>query len=74
MKCISIIWILPGTDTSTTPKYPKYASKTARVTSYNDCGDIVIPPDSLATSGFFYAGFGDCVRCFQCGVGKYLSL
>ncbi|XP_060599204.1 baculoviral IAP repeat-containing protein 2-like [Ruditapes philippinarum] len=58
-----------GTDTSATPKYPKYASKTARVTSYNDCGDIVIPPDSLATSGFFYAGFGDCVRCFQCGVG-----
>ncbi|XP_060599730.1 death-associated inhibitor of apoptosis 2-like [Ruditapes philippinarum] len=51
------------------PKYSKYASKTARVTSYNDCGDIVIPPDSLATSGFFYAGFGDCVRCFQCGVG-----
>ncbi|XP_060551150.1 baculoviral IAP repeat-containing protein 2-like isoform X2 [Ruditapes philippinarum] len=59
----------PRTDTSTTPKYPKYASKTARVLSYNDCGDIVIPPDSLATSGFFYAGFGDCVRCFQCGVG-----
>ncbi|XP_060599559.1 baculoviral IAP repeat-containing protein 2-like [Ruditapes philippinarum] len=58
-----------GTNRSTAPKYPKYASKTARVTSFNDCGDIVIPPDSLATSGFFYAGFGDCVRCFQCGVG-----
>ncbi|XP_060592368.1 death-associated inhibitor of apoptosis 2-like isoform X2 [Ruditapes philippinarum] len=57
------------TDRSTPPKYPKYESETARVTSYNDCGDIVIPPDSLATSGFFYAGFGDCVRCFQCGVG-----
>ncbi|XP_060607597.1 uncharacterized protein LOC132759771 [Ruditapes philippinarum] len=51
------------------PKYPRYASKPARIQSYNDCGDIVIPPDSLATSGFFYAGFGDCVRCFQCGVG-----
>ncbi|XP_053388917.1 death-associated inhibitor of apoptosis 1-like, partial [Mercenaria mercenaria] len=62
-----------GANRSSTPKYPKYASKTVRVTSFNDCGDIVIPPDSLADSGFFYAGFGDCVRCFQCGVGKKLK-
>ncbi|XP_053403177.1 uncharacterized protein LOC123554121 [Mercenaria mercenaria] len=58
-----------GANRSSVQKYPKYASKTVRVTSFNDCGDIVIPPDSLADSGFFYAGFGDCVRCFQCGVG-----
>ncbi|XP_053391443.1 inhibitor of apoptosis protein-like [Mercenaria mercenaria] len=60
---------IAGANKSTVPKYPKYTSKTVRVTSFNDCGDIVIPPDSLADSGFFYAGFGDCVRCFQCGVG-----
>ncbi|XP_053404438.1 putative inhibitor of apoptosis [Mercenaria mercenaria] len=52
-----------------TPKYPKYASKSIRVASFSECGDIVISPDFLAETGFFYAGFGDCVRCFQCGVG-----
>ncbi|XP_060554196.1 baculoviral IAP repeat-containing protein 3-like isoform X2 [Ruditapes philippinarum] len=54
---------------SVTPKYPNYVSTTSRLSSFNDCGDIVIPPDRLAQAGFFYAGFGDCVRCFQCGVG-----
>ncbi|XP_053404434.1 baculoviral IAP repeat-containing protein 3-like [Mercenaria mercenaria] len=52
-----------------TPKYPKYASKSIRVASFSECGDIVISPGFLAETGFFYAGFGDCVRCFHCGIG-----
>ena len=56
---------------STPPKYPKYSNTSVRLTSFNDCGDIIIPPDQLSQAGFFYAGFGDCVRCFQCGVGQY---
>ncbi|XP_060565984.1 baculoviral IAP repeat-containing protein 3-like [Ruditapes philippinarum] len=59
---------------SVAPKYPNYVSKTTRLSSFNDCGDIVIPPDRLAQAGFFYAGFGDCVRCFQCGVGTLFRI
>ncbi|XP_053403125.1 baculoviral IAP repeat-containing protein 7-A-like [Mercenaria mercenaria] len=58
-----------GINSQDSPKYPKYYSKTVRLTSFVDCGDIVITPENLAEAGFFYAGFGDCVRCFQCGVG-----
>ncbi|XP_053389136.1 baculoviral IAP repeat-containing protein 3-like [Mercenaria mercenaria] len=60
---------LGGINSQDSPKYPKYYSKTVRLTSFVDCGDIVITPENLAEAGFFYAGFGDCVRCFQCGVG-----
>ncbi|XP_045199964.2 baculoviral IAP repeat-containing protein 2-like [Mercenaria mercenaria] len=52
-----------------TPKYPKYSSRAIRLASFNECGDVVISPGCLAETGFFYAGFGDCVRCFHCGVG-----
>ncbi|XP_060560754.1 inhibitor of apoptosis protein-like [Ruditapes philippinarum] len=61
-------WI-GSVSSSVAPKHPNYISQSSRLSSYSDCGDIVIPPDRLAQAGFFYAGFGDCVRCFQCGFG-----
>ncbi|KAL8593759.1 hypothetical protein ACOMHN_032365 [Nucella lapillus] len=29
----------------------------------------VFHPDDLVMQGFYYAGYGDCIRCFYCGVG-----
>ena len=41
------------------PKYLKYSTESARLTSFDDCGDIMVLPKHLTTAGFFYAGFGD---------------
>ncbi|XP_060568555.1 uncharacterized protein LOC132727155 isoform X2 [Ruditapes philippinarum] len=52
------------------PKHAQYASKTAREASYSTWPDTSShTPEVLADAGFFYAGFGDCVRCFYCGIG-----
>lgn len=56
---------------SAIPKYAQYATKTAREASYyNGWPNTATPePRELAEAGFFYTGFGDCVRCFFCGTG-----
>ncbi|XP_045197622.2 uncharacterized protein LOC123552206 isoform X2 [Mercenaria mercenaria] len=52
------------------PKHTQYATKTAREGSYSGWPDTAShTPQELAETGFFYAGFGDCVRCFYCGIG-----
>ncbi|XP_053397697.1 uncharacterized protein LOC123552200 isoform X2 [Mercenaria mercenaria] len=52
------------------PKHTQYATKTAREGSYSGWPDTAShTPQELAEAGFFYAGFGDCVRCFYCGIG-----
>ncbi|XP_060573024.1 uncharacterized protein LOC132730958 [Ruditapes philippinarum] len=52
------------------PKHSQYATKTAREASYSTWPDTSShTPEVLADAGFFYAGFGDCVRCFYCGIG-----
>ncbi|XP_053391390.1 uncharacterized protein LOC123552198, partial [Mercenaria mercenaria] len=53
-----------------TPKHTQYATKTARESSFSEWPDTAShTPQELAEAGFFYAGFGDCVRCFYCGIG-----
>ncbi|KAL4232519.1 Baculoviral IAP repeat-containing protein 2 [Mactra antiquata] len=55
---------------NSTPKHPSYVRKDQRLTSYKDWPrDAKLKPDILASAGFYHAGFGDCVRCFYCGVG-----
>lgn len=52
-------------------KHPHYAEELQRIESYkNWATDVIgVSPVLLARSGFFYAGFADCVRCFSCGLG-----
>ncbi|KAK6987015.1 Baculoviral IAP repeat-containing protein 7-B [Biomphalaria glabrata] len=52
------------------PSYPAYLSYTKRMESFMvwPAGNIHAPED-LAYNGFFYAGYSDCVRCHQCGLG-----
>lgn len=52
------------------PKYPKYELYTVRFDSFRECTEIALDRKQLSEAGFFYAGMGDCTRCFQCGVGK----
>ncbi|GFR63587.1 baculoviral IAP repeat-containing protein 7 [Elysia marginata] len=53
------------------PTYYVYSSLRKRLESFSG----VLPQTfvhsiyDLAKGGFFYAGYGDCVRCFYCGVG-----
>ncbi|WAR28343.1 DIAP2-like protein [Mya arenaria] len=51
------------------PKYARYATVTARESSFNTCPEIHVSPHVLAEAGFFYAGTADCSRCFHCGIG-----
>ncbi|KAL5010195.1 hypothetical protein ScPMuIL_012500 [Solemya velum] len=52
------------------PKYPRYAVLAIRISSYNGWPSYrTQTPQSLSSAGLFYAGFGDCVRCFFCGGG-----
>ncbi|XP_052789514.1 uncharacterized protein LOC128223991 [Mya arenaria] len=52
------------------PKHPQYATKIQRESSYNGWPNTSRhTPIELADAGFFFAGFGDCVRCFHCGIG-----
>ncbi|CAL1543125.1 unnamed protein product [Lymnaea stagnalis] len=52
------------------PSYPVYISYQKRLESFVawPAGHIHDPHD-LARAGFFYAGYADCVRCYQCGLG-----
>ncbi|XP_060577976.1 baculoviral IAP repeat-containing protein 7-like [Ruditapes philippinarum] len=51
-------------------KHPDYANYQHRLDTFSvwPCPEI-LEPSVLADAGYFYAGFGDCVRCFSCGGG-----
>ncbi|CAL1547289.1 unnamed protein product [Lymnaea stagnalis] len=50
--------------------YPVYIPYHKRLESFNDwIFQEIHDPKVLALAGFFYAGYADCVRCFQCGLG-----
>ncbi|KAJ8314648.1 hypothetical protein KUTeg_006798 [Tegillarca granosa] len=52
------------------PRYPQYAIKTVRITSYrNFPSDKSQTPEELADAGLFYSGKDDLVYCFFCGQG-----
>ncbi|WAR15355.1 DIAP2-like protein [Mya arenaria] len=51
------------------PKHPKYSTISSRIASFNQCPEIHVMPRTLAEAGFYYAGIGDCTRCFWCGIG-----
>jgi hypothetical protein len=52
------------------PKHPEFSELSARIQSFRGVGvSQGQSADGLATSGFYYVGPGDNVRCFQCGGG-----
>ncbi|XP_052080112.1 baculoviral IAP repeat-containing protein 2-like isoform X2 [Mytilus californianus] len=52
------------------PKYPKYAIRTTRLSSFTNWPFYLSQtPDELVTAGFFYTGIEDHCRCFFCGGG-----
>ena len=52
------------------PRYPAYAVLTVRISSFQGWpANMTQTPRSLGMAGFFYAGYGDYVRCFFCGGG-----
>jgi hypothetical protein len=54
------------------PKNPEYADIENRKKSFSVDGkpmEFKVPIEDLIKAGLFYAGFGDCVRCFYCGIG-----
>ncbi|KAI8792460.1 Baculoviral IAP repeat-containing protein 7-B [Biomphalaria glabrata] len=53
-----------------TVAHPEYASYHARLESFNGWGyGNILNPETLTTSGLYYTGVSDCVRCFQCDIG-----
>ncbi|BFZ25352.1 hypothetical protein BsWGS_28391 [Bradybaena similaris] len=54
---------------SQSPCYPKYVTYMKRWESYPTEFNHIHTKEALANAGFFYAGYADCVRCFQCGLG-----
>lgn len=54
------------------PKHPNYAIEGNRITTFNNSNWPAYKhqtPKLLAQAGFFYAGFGDNVKCFFCDGG-----
>ncbi|KAH9504922.1 Baculoviral IAP repeat-containing protein 7-B [Bulinus truncatus] len=52
------------------PSYPTYITLAKRLESFtNYPASSSQTPEVLAQHGFFYAGYSDCVRCHQCGLG-----
>ncbi|CAC5403112.1 unnamed protein product [Mytilus coruscus] len=52
------------------PKYPKYAIKTTRFSSFTNWPSYLSQtPEDLVNAGFFYTGTEDHCRCFFCGGG-----
>ncbi|KAK0042872.1 inhibitor of apoptosis [Biomphalaria pfeifferi] len=52
------------------PKRPEYAIKRERIKTFSNWPrSHHIQVDDLADAGFYYAGYGDCARCFFCGGG-----
>ncbi|CAC5409103.1 BIRC7_8 [Mytilus coruscus] len=64
---------VPQNNRKNTPKekYPEYIPIERRRATYKNWPpnlDFLHPLD-LSECGFFYSNFGDCVRCFHCGIG-----
>ncbi|XP_048240043.1 baculoviral IAP repeat-containing protein 7-like [Haliotis rufescens] len=52
------------------PRHPQYAVEASRVSSFRNWpSGKEQTPQMLAKAGFFYAGFGDSVKCFFCDGG-----
>ncbi|CAG5131477.1 unnamed protein product [Candidula unifasciata] len=51
------------------PAHPVYVPYMKRLGSYPNPFSHVHTAADLADAGFFFAGYADCVRCFQCGLG-----
>ncbi|WAR15349.1 DIAP2-like protein, partial [Mya arenaria] len=51
------------------PKHPNFSTISSRIASFNQCPELHVMPRTLAEAGFYYAGIGDCTRCFWCGIG-----
>ncbi|XP_059150223.1 death-associated inhibitor of apoptosis 2-like isoform X2 [Physella acuta] len=52
------------------PKRLEYVHKLARLRSFTDWPrGHHLTPEELASCGFYFAGYGDCARCFYCGGG-----
>ncbi|XP_059154553.1 baculoviral IAP repeat-containing protein 2-like isoform X2 [Physella acuta] len=52
------------------PSNPAYITLKKRLESFTQWPSTHIhQPADLAAAGFFYAGYADCVRCYQCGLG-----
>ncbi|XP_059154551.1 uncharacterized protein LOC131940030 [Physella acuta] len=53
-----------------TPTYSAYIAYQQRLASFRQWNfQHIHRPEVLAHAGFFYAGYADCIRCFQCGLG-----
>nr|XP_034332218.1 uncharacterized protein LOC105325768 isoform X1 [Crassostrea gigas] len=51
-------------------KHPEYTARSARLGSYQTFPrHMKQHPADMTDAGFYYAGFGDCCRCFHCGIG-----
>ncbi|OWF42757.1 inhibitor of apoptosis [Mizuhopecten yessoensis] len=56
--------------TTAKPRYPNYAVLAVRSGTFNGFPNhLDQTPLQMARAGFFYAGYGDYVRCFFCGGG-----
>ncbi|GFR90209.1 baculoviral IAP repeat-containing protein 7 [Elysia marginata] len=52
------------------PKRYEYAVRFKRLDTFGDWpADHHLRKEDLADAGFYYAGYGDCARCFYCGGG-----
>ncbi|XP_055883428.1 death-associated inhibitor of apoptosis 2-like isoform X1 [Biomphalaria glabrata] len=52
------------------PKRPEYALKSKRLETFSSWPrDHHLTAHELSEAGFYYAGYGDCTRCFHCGGG-----
>ncbi|KAI8742863.1 baculoviral IAP repeat-containing protein 7 isoform X1 [Biomphalaria glabrata] len=52
------------------PKRPEYALAIKRLETFVSWPrDHHLSPEELVDAGFYYAGYGDCTRCFYCGGG-----
>ncbi|XP_055882848.1 E3 ubiquitin-protein ligase XIAP-like isoform X3 [Biomphalaria glabrata] len=53
------------------PKRTEMASKIKRLKSFTSKNNIYQRKEDLSLAGFYYIGYGDCVRCFNCGGGLH---
>ncbi|RUS89627.1 hypothetical protein EGW08_002645 [Elysia chlorotica] len=52
------------------PKRYEYAVRLKRLETFGEWpADHHLKKEDLADAGFYYAGYGDCARCFYCGGG-----
>ncbi|KAK0063300.1 baculoviral IAP repeat-containing protein 3 [Biomphalaria pfeifferi] len=52
------------------PKRPEYALTSKRLETFSSWPrDHHLTAHELSEAGFYYAGYGDCTRCFHCGGG-----